>query len=125
MTQKRTTRLVCHRQIETMYLWPTTKEAKRTNGVKFSLSPSHAGRDVITTADYHMTSMIRSPTIQQPIRFRCEKSVTCYTVTPKSPEKRFKSTLSLKIPPRCLLPVDAAEDQRFKRGIEISKHYAI
>lgn len=136
MTQDSRTNLVCHRQVESMLLWPERCDAKRSTGVQFSLWPPQAGRDVIEDADWHAIKVDRTPMTLQPIRFRCEKSVTCYVVEPSAAEKRYKSMLQLAIPPRSLRIHDNAQavdvtngeqvdqrPQRFKRGIEVSHRY--
>ena len=131
MTQDPNTNMFCHREVESVLLWPETQDQRRAKTVKFSLYPPQKDRNLVEDADWYCAKIDRSGLQFNPIRYRTEKSLTCYKVEPTEPEKRYKSSLNLAIPPRALLVAagvnvegeEPQKEQRYKRSVEISQRY--
>ena len=107
--------LVCNKHVESLLLWPERKVSWNIQEFEMSLNPPKAGQDKTEDASHYKWEMSRNVKLEK-VRYRQEKSITPYQVTPKS-NQRYRSTLNVN------LVKDGKNihlrDDYYKRGLEV------
>ena len=107
--------LVCNKHVESMLLWPESKVVKHVQEFQMSLNPPRPGQDRTEDATYYKCEMSRDVKMEK-VRYRQEKSITPYQVTPKSNE-RYLSTLHVNLQRNG--SNISLENDHFRRGLEV------
>ena len=107
--------LVCNKHVESVLLWPEPKVVKHVQEFQMTLNPPRPGQDRTEDATYYKCELSRGVKMEK-IRYRQEKSITPYQVSPKTTE-RFLSTLHVNL--RKDGKHISMEKDHFKRGLEM------
>ena len=108
--------LVCNKHVESVLLWPEPKIVKHVQEFQMSLNPPKPGQDRTEDATFYKCEMSRNVKMEK-VRFRQEKSITPYQVSPKTTE-RYLSTLHVNLQKNGS-NLSLKDADHYKRGLEI------